>query len=129
MSKQKKKEIMLSVVEIRAELAEKEARFLLLCFGEDGACKHIDLNLARSKPFAENDAYEFWKEVRVAFDTIIVGKSDEIEECIHLLDFVNSMKPQKKWVAPLLESAIFSDFRTRLFLIIEDYKNEWINRK
>lgn len=63
---------------------------------------------------------------KAAFDTIVAGGADEIKECIHLLDFVNDMKPREKWVIPLLDSIVFKDFRTRLFTVIEDYKKYWM---
>jgi len=120
----KQKENTLADPKTRSELAEKEARFLLWRFGQDKASRHINLNLTRNKPLTEKDTHEFWKEVKNAFDSTIARKADKIDECIHLLDFVNDMKPREKWVIPLLDSAVFSDFRTRLLLMIEDYRDE-----
>jgi len=125
----KQKEITLADPKTRSEMAEKEARFLLWCFSKDEARNHIECNLARSEPLTEQDTHEFWKEVKAAFDTIVAGEDDEIKECIHLLDFVNDMKPREQWSIPLLDSIVFKDFRTRLFTIIEDYKKCWIKDK
>jgi len=128
MSKQKKNT--LSDPKTRSELVKKEAWFLLWRFGEDKARKHINLNLkARNKPLTGNDSLEFWEEVKAVFDIIVAGKSDEIGECVHLLGFVNSMKPREKWVFPLINSIEFNDFRTRLLTIIEDYRDERMKRK
>lgn len=128
MSKQEKNT--LTDPKTRLDIAKEEALFLLWRFGEGTARKHITLNLAaRCKPLTGDDSLEFWADVKTAFDTIIVEKTDEIEECIHLLGFVNSMKPRKKWVAPLLRSIEFNDFRTRFFTIIKDYGDEWAKRK
>jgi hypothetical protein len=60
---------------------------------------------------------------------VITKKADEIEECINLLSVVNSMKPREKWVAPLIKSVNFQDFRTQLFTIIEDYRKYWTKDK
>jgi hypothetical protein len=129
MSKENKRSVADITPEMRLNLAEKEARFLLWCFGKGEAHKHINLNLSRSKPITESDTHEFWKEVKVAFNTIINGKIDEIDECIHLLDFLNTMQPREKWVTPLVNSIAFHDFRTQLFTIIEDYKEHWMKDK
>lgn len=113
----------------RLNLAEKEARFLLWCFSKKEAQKYIDLHLDRTGEDTQSNNHKFWKEVNASFNAIIAGRVDEIDECIQLLDFVNTMKPREKWVKPLTDSIVFNDFRAQLFTIIEDYKDEWMKRK
>ena len=50
--------------------------------------------------------------------------TDRLGECIKLLGFIDTMKPEEKWKYPLLKSAIFKDFRVQLLTIIEDYGDE-----
>jgi len=102
--------------------AEKEARILTWVFTPEQARNHIDLNLERTKDVTGDDTHEFWLAVESAFEAIEQGKTDEVDELIHLLRFVNELKPREKWIVPLLKDTPFQDLRSQLFAIVEDYK-------
>jgi len=99
-----------------------EARILLWVFTLEAACRHIECNLERTRNIADDDAHEFWLEVEKTFDVITTGETDEVEEFIHLLNFVNSLEPRENRIVPLFKGVPFQDFRSQLFAVIEDYK-------
>lgn len=104
--------------------AESEAWVIKWTFSQDKARNHIDLNLERPQKSGQETYYPFWLDVESIFNEITTGRTDEIEEFIRLIKFVNGLKPRKKWVFPLLEDKPFSDFQSQLFAIVEDYKKK-----
>jgi|GEM_PF-2714167 len=104
--------------------AEEEAWVLRWVFKEEGARNYIDAHLDRTKKGTEEDNYKFWLEVEAAFDVVVAGKTDEIEEFIYLLNFVRSLEPRNKWIMPLLKDTPFQDLRSQLFAVVEDFKKE-----
>lgn len=108
--------------ETRRSQARREARILLWVFAPEEARNHIERNLERTRNTTENDTLDFWLEVEATFNAIVAGETDEVEEFIHLLSFVDSLEPRENWIVPLLEDVPFRDFRAQLFAAVEDYK-------
>lgn len=106
-----------------SDCAEKEAKIISWVYPPKEARNHIKLNLEHTRNAGESGDYKFWLEVEKAFNAITARQVDEVEEFIHLLRFANELKPRAKWIAPLLKSTAFQDFRTQLFALVEDYKN------
>jgi len=102
--------------------AEIEARILLWVFTVEEAQRHIEYNLERTKNAVENDAYKFWLGVKDVFKAVVSGKTDEVEDFMHLLSFINSLEPKEKWIISLLKDVPFQDLKSQLFAVIEDYK-------
>ena len=106
----------------RQDRARREARILLWVFTPEEARNHIERNLERTKNTTEDDTHDFWLEVEASFNTIVAGETNEVEEFMHLLSFVDSLEPRENWIVPLLKDVPFQDLRSQLFAVVEDYK-------
>ena len=107
----------------RSIRANREAQSLLWVLKHEDANKHINCNLERTLETPESEAHRYWLEVKSVFDAIAGRKIDKVEDFIHLLNFVNSLEPQEKWIGPLLKDVPFQDLQSQLLTVVEDYKD------
>ena len=102
--------------------AQTEARLLVWKFKPCEAKKCIDAHLKRSSGEEDQAPFLFWKDVEGRYQKLTSGEDNTIDEMIDLINFVNTLEPQDHWGRTVFEGNAFSDLRSNLLSVVDDYK-------